>query len=106
MKLRKFIATTIREYLNENINQLEDSFSNKEYSKLNQTLDKERAERQLKELSFKVLPSQKESVIKYLIKGYWNFEQSNGTIFCIGGNKYDLNKVIIDKDGSCTIIKK
>jgi hypothetical protein len=68
-KSRNFIKTTIREFLNEETLSLSDK------------LDIERAERQIKELSFNVLPKQKETVKKFLIKGYYNFEESNGVIF-------------------------
>jgi hypothetical protein len=66
----------------------------------------ERAEREVNNLSFNVLPKQKKAVIDFIVKGYYNFEQKNNTITAIGGKTYDLNKVIINPNGDFYIISK
>jgi len=73
---------------------------------LTEKLDNQRAERQINDFNFKVLPSQKEIVKRFLIEGYWNFTGNNNVITCIGGNKYDLNKVTIEKNGIFIITSK
>lgn len=96
-EIRQFINKTVRELLNE---------QNEETLSLHDRLAIQRAEEQVEELSFNVLPKQKEAVKKFILKGYFNFEESNGTIFCIGGPRYDLNKIIINPDGTYIVTKK
>ena len=62
-------------------------------------LESKRVKRQMSELNFTVLKSQEEAVMNFLNKMYWNFEESNGTIYCIGGKRYDLNRVSINNKG-------
>jgi hypothetical protein len=66
----------------------------------------ERAEKEVNNLSFNILPKQKKAVIDFIVKGYYNFEQKNNTITAIGGKRYDLNKVIINPNGDFYIISK
>jgi hypothetical protein len=76
-------------------------------SELTDRLDNERADRELEELKFEVLPAQKDTVKKFLIKQYWNFERyDSGEITCIGGKKYDLDRVTIGKDGTFIVTSK
>ena len=67
-----------------------------------QKLEKIRITKQLKELSFfkETTKEQRETIKLFLSRGYYNFEISNTTIFCIGGKSYDRNHVSIESDGT------